>query len=116
MTVILQGDVRWADLPDPVGSAAAYRRPVVVVQGNDLNRSRLGTVVCVPLTTTLKWAEAPGNVLLSSTATGLKKDSVAQASQIVALDRSALEDEKEGRVGAEDLGEILSAIDLVLGR
>jgi mRNA interferase MazF len=114
--LILQGDVRWADLPDPAGSAAAYRRPVIVVQGNDLNRSRLGTVVCVPLTTTLKWAEAPGNVLFDAQVTGLPKDSVAQASQIVALDRACLEDRRAGRLGAEEMGQLLSAIDLVLGR
>jgi mRNA interferase MazF len=114
--VILQGDVRWAELPDPAGSAAGYRRPVVVVQGNDFNRSRLGTVVCIPLTTTLKWADAPGNVLLTSDTTGLPKDSVAQASQLVALDRSFLEDERVSRLGGDELESIFDAIDVVLGR
>ena len=114
--MIRQGDVRWADLPDPAGSAVAYRRPVVVVQCDDLNRSRLGTVVCVPLTTTLKWAEAPGNVSLDAGVTGLPKDSVAQASQIFALDRTLLDETRAGRLGHEDLEPILFAIDLVLGR
>jgi mRNA interferase MazF len=89
---------------------------VIVVQGNDLNRSRLGTVVCVPLTTTLKWAEAPGNVLLDSTATGLPKDSVAQAALLFAADRSDLDEERTGRLSHEHLGEVLAAIDYVLGR
>ena len=79
--VIAQGEVWWADLPAPSGSGPGFRRPVVVVQGDALNRSRLATVVCVPLTTNLRWAEAPGNVPLPSRVTGLPKDSVANASQ-----------------------------------
>jgi mRNA interferase MazF len=82
--VIAQGDVCWA------GSGPGFRRPVVVVQGDSLNRSRLATVVCVPLTSNVLWADAPGNVLLRSRATGLAKDSVANVSQIIALDRTLL--------------------------
>ena len=63
---------------------------MVVVQGDALNRSRLATVVCDPLTSNLKWADAPGDVLLTQRQTGLSKDSVANASQIVALDKPAL--------------------------
>ena len=58
--VITQGDVCWADLPDPTGSGPGFRRPVVVVQGDAFNRSRIATVVCVPLTSNLRWADAPG--------------------------------------------------------
>ena len=64
--MIAQGDVCWADLADPAGSEPGFRRPVVVVQGDAFNRSRLATVVCVPLTSNLKWADAPGNVLLGA--------------------------------------------------
>src|SRR5450756_1340430 len=85
--VISQGEVWWADLPAPVGSAPGFRRPVVVVQGDALNRSRISTVVCVPLTSSLRWADAPGNVLLSARLTGLPKDSVANVSQVLTLDR-----------------------------
>ena len=85
--VIAQGDVCWADLPDPVGSGPGFRRPVLVVQGDAFNRSRVATVVCVPLTSNLKWAEAPGNVELPAKSTGLSKDSVANVSQIVSLGR-----------------------------
>jgi mRNA interferase MazF len=88
--VISQGEVWWAELPDPTGSAPGFRRPVVVVQGDALNRSRIATVVCVPLTSNLKWADAPGNVLLSARATGLSKESVANVSQIVVVDKSFL--------------------------
>src|SRR5579864_6246014 len=93
--VISQGEIWWADIPKPTGSGPGFRRPVVVVQGDPLNRSRIATIVCVPLTSNLKWALAPGNVHLSSKVTGLPKDSVANVSQIVALDRTLL----ESRVG-----------------
>ena len=110
-----QGDVWWADLPEPAGSGPGFRRPVVVVQGNPLNRSRIATVVCVPLTSNLIWAGAPGNTLLAARATGLPKDSVANASQIVALDRSFLT-ERVGRLASKPLAQILHGIDVVLGR
>jgi mRNA interferase MazF len=113
--VISQGDVCWADLPDPVGSGPGFRRPVVVVQGDALNRSRIGTVVCVPLTGNLAWAEAPGNVPLRARTTGLPKDSVANVSQTVALDRAIL-GERVGRLSRKQLDLLLSGIDVVLGR
>lgn len=113
--VIAQGDVCWADLPDPVGSAPGFRRPVLVVQGDAFNRSRVATVVCVPLTSNLKWAEAPGNVHLSARSTGLAKDSVANVSQIVTLDRGLLT-ERVGRVSKKQLELVFSGLDLVMGR
>jgi mRNA interferase MazF len=113
--VIAQGDVCWADMNDPVGSGPGFRRPVVVIQGDALNRSRLATVVCVPLTSNLKWAEAPGNVLLRARATGLTKDSVANVSQVVALDRSVLGD-RTGRISRNQLGLVFAGLDTVLGR
>ena len=88
--VIAQGHVYWANLPEPTGSGPGFRRPVLVVQGDALNRSRIRTVVCVPLTSNLRWAEAPGNVLLSARATGLPKDSVVNTSQLITLDRALL--------------------------
>ena len=113
--VVSQGDVWWADLPDPVGSGPGFRRPVVVVQGDALNRSRLATVLCVPLTSNLRWADAPGNVLLSARLTGLLKDSVAIVSQLVAIDRSLLT-EQAGRIPKQNLLLIFAGIDVVLGR
>ena len=113
--MISQGEVWWADLPAPVGSGPGFRRPVVIVQGDALNRSRLRTAVCVPLTSNLKWAGAPGNVHLSGSTTGLPRDSVAHVSQIVTLDRKVL-DERAGRLPPGKLELVLSGVDIVLGR
>jgi mRNA interferase MazF len=113
--VIEQGDIWWADLGEPQGSAPGYRRPVVVVQGDALNRSRIGTVVCVPLTSNLKWRDAPGNVLLSKQTTSLEKDSVANVSLLVAVDKRQLV-ECVGRISGRQLERVLSGIDIILGR
>ena len=113
--VISQGEIWWADLPEPVGSGPGLRRPVVIVQGDALNRSRIATVVCVPLTSNLRWAEAPGNTSLSAKQTGLPKDSVANTSQLVTLDRTLLSD-RVSKLPRAKLDLILSGIDVVLGR
>ena len=113
--VISQGEIWWADLRAPKGSEPGFRRPVVVVQGDALNRSRIATVVCVPLTSNLKWADAPGNALLAARATRLPKDSVANVSQIVALDKTVLT-ERVGKLSAAKVDLLLSGIDVVLGR
>lgn len=113
--VISQGDVWWADLGEPIGSEPGFRRPVVVVQGDDFNRSALRTVVAVLLTSNLRWADAPGNVRLTARATGLPRDSVANVSQIVTLDRSILTD-RVGKLPAPKLELVLSGIDRVIGR
>lgn len=113
--VISQGEVWWADLGDPVGSEPGYRRPVVVIQGDALNRSRIATVVCIPLTRNLKWANAPGNLVLKSEITGLPEDSVANVSQIVALDRDQLT-ERVGKIGSRQVESILNGVDVILGR
>lgn len=115
MVEVTQGDVWWADLPEPTGSGPRFRRPVVVAQGNPLNRSRIATVVCVPLTSNVLWADAPGNALLTGKTTGLPKDSVANVSQIIALDRSLLT-ERVGRLGPKPLAQVLHGVDIVLGR
>ncbi len=113
--VISQGEIWWADLPEPAGSGPGFRRPVVVVQGDALNRSRLATVVCVPLTSNVRWADAPGNVRLSPRLTGLPKDSVANVSQIVTLDKTLLT-ARVGKLPRAKLRLVLSGIDVVLGR
>ncbi len=113
--VISQGEVWWADLRAPTGSEPGFRRPVIVVQGDALNRSRIATVVCVPLTSNLRWADAPGNVLLAARSTSLSRDSVANISQIVALDRTFLT-ERVGKLSAAKVELVLSGIDVVLGR
>jgi mRNA interferase MazF len=113
--VISQGEVWWADVPPPAGSEPGFRRPVVVVQGDALNRSRIATVVCVPLTSNLKWTDAPGNVRLNARATSLLKDSVANVSQILTLDKSFLT-ECVGKLSTAKVELVLSGIDVVLGR
>src|SRR5437660_11001449 len=113
--VVAQGDVCWADLPAETGSGPGFRRPVVVVQGEALNRSRIATVVCVPLTSNLRWADAPGNVSLSARLTGLPKDSVANVSQIVTVDQDRLT-EPVGKLPRAKLQLLLAGIDVVLGK
>ena len=113
--MIGQGDVWWADLGEPSGSAPGWRRPVLIVQCDALNRSRIATVVCVPLTRNLKWAKAPGNVLLKIEATGLESVSVANALLVLAVDKSQLI-ERVGRVSDRTLRMVLAGLDAVLGR
>ena len=113
--MIAQGEVWWADLDAPSGSEPGFRRPVVVVQSDAFNRSRIATVVCVAVTSNLKWAEAPGNVLLDARATGLDRSSVANVSQIVTVDRATFT-KRVGRLSQAKLQLIIDGIDLVLGR
>jgi mRNA interferase MazF len=115
MVIVAQGDVWWANLPKPSGSGPGFQHPIVVVQGDALNRSRIATTVCVPLTSNLRWAAAPGNVLLKSRFTGLPKDSVANVSQLITIDRSLLT-ERTGHIPRIKLELILAGIDVVLGR
>ena len=115
MVTVSQGEVWWADLGEPRGSKPGFRRPVLVVQGDALNRSRIATAVCVALTSNVKWASAPGNVLLSESATGLPKESVANVSQIVTLDKSELT-ARAGKLPKAKLHLVLSGVDVVLGR
>ncbi len=83
---MLRGEIWWASLPRPVGSEPGYRRPVIVVQSNDFNRSRIDTVVVVVITSNTRLAQAPGNVFLPHSMTGLLKNSVANASQVTTID------------------------------
>lgn len=92
-----RGELWWTELPEPVASEPGYRRPVLIVQSDDFNRSHIHTVIAVVLTTNLRLAAAPGNVLLPAGKTGLPKDSVANVSQIITVDRSFLT-EQVGRV------------------
>lgn len=88
--VIRRGEIWWATLAEPRGSEPGYSRPVLVVQSDDFNQSRISTVIAVVLTTNTRLAHAPGNVLLPRKATGLPKPSVANVSQLVTLDKTFL--------------------------
>jgi mRNA interferase MazF len=113
--VISQGDIWWADLAQPPGSEPGFRRPIVVVQGDAFNRSAIRTVVTIALTSNLRWADAPGNVRLSARATGLPRESVANVSQVVTLDKVHLT-ERAGKLSRAKLDLVLAGIDVVLAR
>lgn len=103
----------WADLGEPAGSEPGFRHPVLVVQSDAFNRSRLRTVVSVVLTSNLRLVDAPGNVFVPGKAAGLPKDSVANVSQIVTLDREVLS-ELAGRLRGQVLKDVESGLRLVL--
>ena len=113
--MIHRGDVWWAELAMPRGSGPGYRRPVAIVQADAFSRSRIGTVIVVAITSNMSRAEAPGNVLLSTRLTGLPKESVANVSQLVSLDRTLLTD-RLGKLPRPKLGLVLSGLAVVLGR
>ncbi|MBI2186154.1 MAG: type II toxin-antitoxin system PemK/MazF family toxin [Acidobacteria bacterium] len=112
--VVERGEVWWADLGEPDGSEPGYRRPLVIVQSDAFNRSRLRTVIAVVLMTNLRLLEAPGNVLIPAKASGLPKDSVANVSQLITVDRDFLL-ERAGRLRGQPLKDIESGLRLVLG-
>ena len=85
-----RGEIWWAELHDPVASEPGYRRPVLIIQSDDFNRSRIQTVIAVVLTTNLRLAAAPGNVLVAADDTKLPKDSVVNISQLITIDKSFL--------------------------
>jgi mRNA interferase MazF len=87
-----RGEIWWADLPDPHGSAAGYRRPVVIIQADSFTISRIATVIVVAITSNLRLAAAPGNVLLLASESNLPRDSVINVSQIVTLDKTVLDE------------------------
>lgn len=88
--VVHRGEIWWAALDEPRESEPGYSRPVIIIQMDEFNRSRINTVITVVLTSNLKLARAPGNVLLPGKDTGLPKDSVANVSQVVTLDKRFL--------------------------
>jgi mRNA interferase MazF len=87
---IRRGEIWWADLPEPRRSEPGHRRPVLVVQADSFNRSRIQTVVVAIITSNTDLADAPGNVLLRAGLTGLARDSVVNVSQLLTLDRGFL--------------------------
>jgi mRNA interferase MazF len=109
-----RGQVWTADLGEPEGSEPGYSRPVLIVQTDAFNRSRLQTVIAVALSTNLRLLDAPGNVLIPAKASGLRKDSVANVSQVITVDREFLI-ELAGRVRGQFLKDVENGLRLVLG-
>ena len=111
--VINQGDIYWIELEEPEGSEPGYKHPHVIVQNNLFNRSQIRTVLVCPLTTNLKRASAPGNVLLDKKESNLTKQSVVNVSQVFTVDKTQL-DEYVGTLSVKRIAEILSGLKLVL--
>ncbi len=109
-----RGEVWWADLPGPVGSGPGYKRPVLVVQANPFNASRIATVVVATITSNLSLAAAPGNVRIAKSDSGLPQPSVVNVSQLITLDRSFLASKAKVLSGAA-MDKVDSGLKLVLG-
>jgi mRNA interferase MazF len=109
-----RGEVWWANIPPPHGSEPGYRRPVLIVQTDPFNQSGIQTIVVVAFTSNLRRAAAPGNVLCRKRDTGLGGDSVANVSQLAALDRKWLGN-RVCRLPPQLLKEVEAGLRLVLG-
>ena len=109
-----RGQIWWAELPEPKASEPGYRRPVIIVQTDAFNKSRISTIVVVVITSNLRLADAPGNVLLSRSSTGLDRDSVANVSQILTLDKQFLS-EQAGQLDALTMQQVEEGLELILG-
>jgi mRNA interferase MazF len=110
---MLRGEIWWATLPSPTASEPGYRRPLLIIQSDDFNRSRINTVIAVVITSNLRLAEAPGNVVLSKQDTSLPKKSVANVSQLITVDKSFLT-ERAGKISSTKLAEVEAGVRLVL--
>lgn len=111
--VVQRGEVWWAELEPPRGSEPGYRRPLLIVQADSFNRSRIQTVLAVVVTSNLRLLDAPGNVLVPKRASGLPKDSVANVSQLVTVDREVLA-ERAGKLSGSVLSAVENGLRLVL--
>lgn len=111
--VINQGDIYWIELDGPDGSEPGYKHPHVIIQNNLFNRSQIRTVVVCPLTSNIKRANAPGNILLEKSESNLSKQSVVNVSQIFTVDKTQL-DEYIGTLSPKRIREILEGINLML--
>ena len=111
--MIERGSVWWADLGEPRGSEPGFRRPLLIIQADAFNRSRIQTVIAAVLTTNLRLVDAPGNVLVPATASGLRRDSVANVSQLITVNRDDLV-ERSGQVDAATMRRVDAGLRLVL--
>ena len=108
-----RGEIWWASLPEPSGSEPGYRRPVLIVQADEFNRSSIRTVICAAITSNLHLAGAPGNVQVSARSSGLSKPSVVNVSQLLSLDRTRLTERVKG-LDAHSMNQIDEGLRLVL--
>ena len=108
-----RGEIWWASLGEPHGSAPGFRRPVLVVQSNDFNESAIRTSICAAITSNMRLANAPGNVRVTRSVSGLPHDSVINVSQLITLDKQILT-ENVGRLPAQSMRDVEAGIKLVL--
>lgn len=112
--MVNRGDIWWAELPEPAASEPGYKRPVIILQSDEFNRSRIDTVIVVIITSNLRLAVAPGNITLPKNKSGLEKESVANVSQIITIDKRFL-GEKIGKLDHMTMRQLDEGIELVLG-
>ncbi len=110
---MLRGEVWWASLPDPTGSGPGYSRPVVVVQDDGFNESGIDTTVVAAVTSNLRTAASPGNVMIGTRESGLPRDSVVNVSQLLTVDKSLLT-ERVARLPRPAMGAVDDGLRLVL--
>ena len=108
-----KGEIWWASLGEPRGSEPGFRRPVIIVSSNDFNASRINTVLAAVVTSNLRLADAPGNILLGKKHSGLPKDSVINVSQLITVDKKFLT-EKISRLNTQQLNAMNESLRLVL--
>jgi len=111
--VIKRGDIWWAALSEPAGSGPGYRRPVLIIQSNEFNESKINTIIAVVITSNTRLAAAPGNILLPSKKSKLSKESVINVSQIITIDRSYLT-EKVHSLSSSIVAQVDDGLRLVL--
>ncbi len=111
--VIKRGDVWWAELPDPVGSGPGYKRPLLIIQSNEFNKSKINTVIAVVITSNLRLATAPGNILLPVKKAKLPKESVINVSQVITIDKALLT-EKVHHLPIDIMDQVDEGLKLVL--
>lgn len=110
---MVKGEIWWADLPRPSSSGPGFRRPILIIQSDAFNRSKINTIICTVITSNMKLANAPGNVLLPKGVSNLPKESVINVSQIITIDKSFLT-ECVGAVSKGCLRKVEDGIKLIL--
>lgn len=113
LLVMKRGEIWWASLPSPVGSGPGYKRPVLIIQANPFNASRISTVIVAVITSNLALAEAPGNVRIGKSDSGLTETSVVNVSQIITVDRGILSKKVKALSGAA-MEKVAEGLKLVL--
>jgi len=111
--VIKRGQIWWAELPEPIGSGPGYRRPLLIIQSNDFNKSKINTIIAAVITSNIRLSAAPGNILLSTKKSKLPKESVINVSQLITIDKSFLT-EKVNTLSSSIMANVDEGVRLVL--